>query len=286
MIQDLEIISNVFDLRGITVIDGFGALSLLCLIKARLKVGGESVYVLVQDTYACRYLRDIGFFQEVKRGAPHLFVNDDVLNAKSALPPDTILELQTIGYRGAEKRILEHLYGALQRQGFTENLCSYLGWTVGELADNAHTHAGGPCYLAITSLHGESQETKFLSIAIGDTGDGIPNSLKKNPLYSPLDDRQAFLMAFKSNVTSWSHDADRGRGLNDLLAIGKGNNAWVRVETNDMSLFFDFRRELPRIEYMPVTKINGTRVSLVLIDSKFESVSKKIIDDLIDHELE
>ena len=281
-IDELEVAPDVFDLRGVVSIDEFGAMSLLCLLKRRLK-HGSSVAVLVNNSNGGRYLKSIGFFQELRRGAPHLLVND--ANIKEApLPPESILPLQMLGYRGAEKKILDHLYDALQKQGFSENICSRLGWTIGELADNAHTHAGGPCFITIVSRPAGPNEPKFLCISIGDIGDGISETLMTNPKYKFLSVRDALYLAFKSTVTRWGDDARRGNGLNDLLAIGKGNMAWVRVESNGTSLFFDFRegRDHSIKRGDASAKTVGTRFSLVLIDAEFRDVSKEEINDLID----
>jgi len=287
-IDDLEVAANVFDLRGVANVDEYGAMALLCLLRRRLRDPERIVVVLVSDSTSCKYLKAIGFFDELKRGGSHFFVNDDDIKGETPLPPENILRLQTLGYRGAEKVILDHLYDGLQKQGFSENLCSRLGWTLGELADNAHTHAGGPCFITIVSRPAKPNSPKFLCMSVGDIGPGIPETLKKNPKYQTLSDAKALCMAFKSSVTSWGDEAKRGKGLNDLLAVGKGNQAWVRVESNGMSLFFDFRKEPERwVEKgKSSTTTLGTRFSLVLIDAAFKDVSKEEIDALIDSALE
>ena len=105
-----------------------------------------------------------------------------------------------------------------------------------------------------------------------------------NPKYKALSVKNALYLAFKSTVTRWGDEARRGNGLNDLLAIGKGNMAWVRVETNGTSLIFDFREgcDDPVKQGGASAKTIGTRFSLVLIDAEFRDVSKEEINELID----
>ena len=87
------------------------------------------------------------------------------------------------------------------------------------------------------------------------------------------------MSAFKSDVSSWDEHHKRGKGLNDLLAIAKGNGAWVRAETNGMGLFFDFREDAGSITVRGAGASNsGTRYSIVLIDTQFEYVTKKEIN--------
>jgi len=198
--------------------------------------------------------------------------------------PEIITPLHLIGYRGGEKSLLDEIYARLKNQGFSEDLCASLGWTLGELADNATTHAGGPCYFILSSLVGPC---KFLTLTIGDTGVGIPVTLKSNELYGELTDFEAFISAFKSDVSSWAEYHKRGKGLNDLLAIAKGNGAWIRAETNGMGVFFDFRAGSGNITARKAGASNsGTRYSMVLIDSQFVHVTKKEMNAFLDAFLE
>ncbi|MBF0106933.1 MAG: hypothetical protein HQM16_16595 [Deltaproteobacteria bacterium] len=282
-VDHLEASSNIFDLRGISNVDEFGAMSLICLFKKRLYFAEQKVLILVKNSISCRYLKSIGFFDELKRGSSNLFINDEEIEGGTLLPPENILRLTSLGYKGAEKKILEQLYSNLQDQGFSENLCSRLGWALGELADNAHTHAGSPCFMTIVGRPAKPKEPKFLCISIGDIGDGISGTLKTNPKYQNLSDLEALCLSFKSTVTSWDDIAERGKGLNDLLAIGKGNQAWVRVECNGISLFFDFGKIPFETKVREAsTKTAGTRFSLVLIDANFIDVSRAEIDLMIE----
>lgn len=285
-VSDLISSNNIFDLRRISHIDGYGAMSLLCVIKDRFKEIGDKVYLIVNDSLPCQYLKVVGFFNELKRGGKTVYVDEDLISDVT-LPPETILPLQTLGYRGAEKKVLDHLYERLLNQGFSEDICGYLGWTIGELADNAHTHAGGPCFVTINSLEPKNpDDPKFLQFTIGDIGGGIQNSIRKNSKYSDLADRDALLISFKAKVTSWDDEANRGKGLNDLISIAIGNRAWLRVDSNGDSVYFDFRSNEVINTTTSMISVRGSIISLVLIDSKFEQISRKVVDSLIDIAME
>lgn len=278
-------IAGVYDLREIDVIDAYGVMTILCDIKSHLREDEYNrVYMLVDDGYGCSYLDSIGFFTEAARANPsRVFANLDDIRSVPQWKDTAILPLHQIGYRGAEKKILDQLYDPLLVQGFSEEYCGYIGWIIGELCDNAHTHSqGGPCYLIIENLVRESADTRFLLIAMGDTGIGVPASLRSNPNYSRLSDEQLLHMAFLSEVSRMDVEPKRGKGLNDVLGIAKGNGAWLRVESNGHGLFFDFEGQEGTIALSkPPLPTSGTRFCLALIDSSFQRISRQEIDKFI-----
>jgi hypothetical protein len=283
-VEQLEVAPGVFDLRLIRSIDAFGSICLMCCLKSWI-AERKHVYLLTGKSSACFYLKGINFFQELKRvNGEYLHYNSEILRDVSSGNPEIILPLHLIGYKGGEKSILDGIYASLRLQGYSEDMCSSLGWTLGELADNATTHANGPCYFMLSSLVGPR---KFLTLTIGDIGLGIPFTLKTNEHYENLDDFKAFMSAFKANVSSWADIYDRGKGLNDLLAIAKGNGAWVRAESNGMGIFFDFSNKADSINVKTAgTKATGTRYSMVLIDAEFDYVTKREMNNILINYLE
>jgi hypothetical protein len=278
-------IVGVYDFRNIDAIDAYGVMSILCDIKFHLKENESNrVYLLADDGLCSSYLDSIGFFTEAARAnSSRVFVNRDDIRSLPQSKDMVILPLHQIGYRGAEKKILDQLYDPLLMQGFSEEYCGYIGWIIGELCDNAHTHSqGGPCYLIIESLARDTTDIRFLTIAMGDTGIGVPTSLRSNPKYSNLSDEQLLHMAFLSEVSRMEVEPKRGKGLNDVLGIAKGNGAWLKIESNGQGLFFDFEEQEGEIvTARPLLPTPGTRFCLVLIDSSFQRISRHEINKFI-----
>ncbi len=286
-VQTIEIAQNVFDIRQIKTIDPFGAFCLLCCLLGRVR-RQENVYLLIEKNSASFYLQSINFFHELTRAhSEYVHYNASILEDVYLDNSEIILPLYLIGYRGGEKRILDDIYANLRKQGFSDNLCSSLGWILGELADNTATHAGGvPCYFMLSSTIGPTP-FKFLTLTTGDVGKGIPTTVKSNKKYSELTDYQALITAFKSDVSSWDDFHKRGKGLNDLLGVTKGNGSWVRTESNGKGAHFDFTKSPCSVnERAAGTDEKGTRYCLILIDSEFNYVSKKEINELLDKHLE
>jgi hypothetical protein len=112
-------------------------------------------------------------------------------------------------------------------------------------------------------------------------------TVKSNPKYHELNDYQALITAFKSNVSSWDDIHKRGKGLNDILGVTKGNESWVIAESNGRGVFFDFTKAPCEINVRNAgTDESGTRYCLIFIDSEFNYVSKKEINQLLDNHLE
>ena len=287
--KQIQPIPGIFDLRMFTEIDAYGVMNLLCAIKYHLKIKDtNNVYLILDDSYGCSYLDSIGFFTEVMRAhKERVFANSDDIKKRPQTRATVILPLHLIGYRGAEKKILDELYDPLLKQGFSESYCGHIGWIIGELCDNAHTHSNGPCYLIIEGLENESTHARYLSIAVGETGIGIPTSLKSNPKYSTFEDKVLLPMAFQSEVSRMEVEPKRGKGLNDVLSIAKGNSSWLRMDSNQFGMFFDFRGSSGQIGFSksPVDSL-GTRCCLLLVDGKFERVSRQDVNNVMQSFLE
>lgn len=286
-VEDIEVAPGVFDINRIRTIDSFGAICFLCCLIGLIRAD-KHIYLLMGKSSISFVLKRMNFFHELCRSqSEYVHYDEDIFTDIFCDQAEIIIPLHVIGYRGAEKNILDDIYGKLKRQGFSEELCASLGWTLGELADNTATHAGGvPCYFMLSSS-ADLGPCKYLTLTIGDVGKGIPTTLQSNPDYHMLNNKEAFVNAFKSDVSSWDSGHKRGRGLNDLLGIAKGNGAWVRAESNQLGLFFDFREpESNILSKQSGTKESGSRFSMVLIDSEFEYVTKKEIDMILTNYLE
>lgn len=277
------------DLRRINVIDPYGVISLLCYVLSIVKLGQNFFFITPADGNITSYLCRVGFFKELKRKYPALVHWDekviDKIHVSSAEAENIFLPLIEITFRGQERTILDGLLTDLLKKGFSEEQAGYIGWIMGELSDNSLTHAKGPCYIMFSRYL--SAGSSFLEIVVGDSGIGIYNSLLSNEKYKNLNSKQAFLKAFQSQVSSWPDSAKRGKGLCDLLTIALGNKGYVRSDTNDLGLFFNFTANQRSVEFNePLTKVDGTRFSIILFESEFVGASREEIDSFLNQEIQ
>ncbi len=283
-ISDLIVDENTFDLRLINVIDAYGAISLI-VIATEIIERSKYLHLIVAKNKAVLMLCQMGFFKELsRRFEGRIFWNENGLPVEYE-PLSVFLPIKYIGFKGQERQYLEEtLNPLLQKQGFDDTVIGYLGWIVGEIADNALTHAQRPCYILLGQF---SQKNSFLQVAIGDTGKGIQTSLKENPKYKMLSDKAAFIKAFQSAVSSWPDDKPRGKGLNDMLSIAMGSGSLLRVDSKELGVMFNFSSGQKELQFKnPTIEKGGSRFCWVLINDSFKQAGRREVDLFIARELE
>lgn len=265
---------HTFDFRRIRQFDSHGLLTLFCAIVGEVQLG-HAVHLELGDNFICNGMKDLGFFQELERKC-----GDKVMFDRSVLRTNYSefqypLALTNVRFRKGEAPILDKLIKLIRAQGFSDAIGGYIGWIYGELVDNSITHLThssdvADCYLLAQRFRFREGGSECITISIADVGPGIHSTLKKNPKYSGLSDRDAFLTAFKPNVSSWGDEYKRGKGLTDILSIAMGNKAVIRAESGEHIWHGDFR-DGKHVIRQNAALPRGTRVSLVLIDHDFET---------------
>lgn len=283
-IDSLSIDGNTLDLRKINIADAYGAISLLTA-SVEILEQQKTLYLIVSDTPAISTLCLMGFFEELtRRFEGRVFWNESDFPKNTDKGLKAFFPIKYIGFKGQERSFLDSLDGLLQQQGFDSDTIGYFSWFIGELADNALTHARGPCYVLIGQF---SRHNKYLEIAIGDTGKGIHVSLKENSKYSGLSDQIAFIKAFQSKVSSWPDDKPRGKGLSDILSLAMGSGSLLRVDSKNLGLLFNFNNGQRELQLKkPASSKGGTRFCWVLENSKFKNESRQNVDTFIEKEIE
>lgn len=274
------------DIDKLSVADSYGVSSLLCKLIGESGRLQRKIYT--SKGFMRAYFQKLNFLPQLQKfSGGSVQIDASMLIQDSTIFPEIILPISQVGFKTAEKKYLEQIRAILRTQGFSNEIGDYIGWTLGELADNSHTHSdcGGKVFISIERL--EAKEHNYLQINILDMGDGIHTTLKKNVKYSNLSDEKALLMAFKSKVSSWGDEHQRGKGLTDILKIAFECNSFFRVESCNLAYMFycqDKRREVKKI--MPATSTNGTRFSIVLIDNDFKEIKRTEVDRFVDEFLE
>jgi len=278
---EIMIAEGVYDLRKINLIDPHGILSLLCSVISKAMEGGP-VQLLIKDSFLIQQLHSLGFFHELERTRRKNIVWDrSVLKGLASMDTDTFLPIQYIGHKGGERQSSENLIRLLIRHGFSEDIGGNIGWIFGELADNSLTHSKGPCYLMCQRFITPTRDDlNYLAIAVADLGVGIRGSLRTNPKYAGLGDKEALITAFKSNVSSWSDEYKRGKGLTDVLSIFLGNYSYFRVDSGNMAFRIDWEKQAKILK--PMCDVAGTRHSIVLTDGKFDKINRDTANSFVD----
>lgn len=278
----LKIDEGTWDLRKIGIIDGHGVICLLCDLMFEMKKENKYVHLLI-DEGVC-LLKSMNFFGVLKQYLnSKIFWDDTKLNSTNSNVPilNIKLPLTRLGVVGAHAKSTDDLILRLYQEGLSRDVCSYIGWAIGELADNASTHSQTYPGFIFFEQHGENKN--FFQFTIGDIGVGIPSSLKKKSKYHHLSDDVATLSAFKSNVSGRSDEEQRGKGLTDVLKIAMECSTRIKVETNDLGFILQFDSgRLNFHKHEPLYRNSGTIISMVFKDGLFSSFNRDDVNKYID----
>lgn len=156
---------------------------------------------------------------------------------------------------------------------------------MGEPADNSSTHAKSHPSFAYFEQFGD--DGKYLQLTIGDTGIGIPESLRSNKKYKDLENDRALLTAFKPYVSGRSDEEKRGNGLTDVLQIAMECGPNLRVESNGKAFIYAFNEGVDNFRSCtPLYGGDGTIISILFIDGQFGSKEREDVESYIDSCLE
>lgn len=284
-VLDLETERGIFDLRSIKLLDPYGVVSLLCTLIHKCN-SGQNIELLIEDNRTTKYLKSIGFFDELQAECKGKIGWDKALLKGSLVYEDetTLVPIRGIKLKGNERLLAEKLIELLKKQGFSLAAGRKIAHILGELADNALTHSNiqlseRKCFILANRFL--LNETNCIIVGLADIGQGIHNSLKTNVKYQSYSNRRAFLEAFRPYVSSWDDAAKRGKGLADVLGISMGNHSYLRVDSGDLGLLMDFEAESTITFKVPSTDIPGTRYGIVLVDKIFDRRTREQVDELI-----
>jgi hypothetical protein len=281
-LEALKIGIDSYDLRKLGTIDGHGAISLICFLMSEIKKEDKYIHLVIDKSQ--EFLKAMNFFGALRQHLnSRIFWDEKIFDSIKDLKfPEVIkLPIKRLGVVGSHTKITDDLTLNLFNQGYSQDICAYVGWAIGELTDNASTHAQiHPSFIYFEQF---GEDNRFLQFTIGDIGIGIPASLKKNATYGGLENDAALLTAFRPNVSGRPDAEQRGKGLTDVLKIAMECSSNLRVESNNIGLFlrFDSGRD-DFFRHRPLYQNDGTIISMMFIDGNFSSLERSDVNNYID----
>jgi hypothetical protein len=183
---------------------------------ARLRHEGNRVeFALPDDCDVRRYLVRMDLIAHLDQAG--ITVTGPACSVRRADRADVLLEVRNIrGPADAERFAVDaYQLALLHTSGSSAGAGAKM---LGELLDNAITHAGSPVGVyAAAQVH---QRGGDLEIAVADAGIGIRSHLARNPQFRNLTATEALRAALRPGVTGTPER--RGNGLPDLLSTASG----------------------------------------------------------------
>jgi hypothetical protein len=194
---------------------------------ARLRYEGNPVgFALPADGDVRRYLARMDLVAHL--GQTGVTVTGPSCSVRRADRGDVLLELRRIRDPADAERFANDAY-ELARQHTSDSSAAAAAKMLGELLDNAITHASSPVGVyAAAQVH---QRAADVQLAVADAGIGIPSHLARNPRFRNLTAAQALNAALQPGVTGTSER--RGNGLPDLLSTASGFGGQLLLRSDD-----------------------------------------------------
>jgi len=194
---------------------------------ARLRHEGTRVWFVLPDhSDVCRYLVRMDLIEHLDQAGAT--VRGPAPAVRRADRTDVLLELRRICGPADAERFAVDVYQLAQRHT-SDNSAAAGAKMVGELLDNAITHAASPVGVyAAAQVH---QRGGDLELAVADAGIGIRSHLARNPSFRNLSAAEALGAALRPGVTGTSER--RGNGLPDLLGTASGFGGQLLLRSDD-----------------------------------------------------
>ena len=178
---------------------------------------GEPVeLILPNDPDTASYLQRMDVLRHIQQwGTVTGHAGDDIREDRSGVLLETSAVADAVEAEAITERVVP-----LARQHANARVTQAVFMGIGELLDNACTHAKSPTpvYVAAQTYTGETSNRRGLELAVVDSGVGILEHLRRNPRYARFRYAQtAIAHAIQPGVTG-TRDR-RGYGFSDVLDV-------------------------------------------------------------------
>jgi hypothetical protein len=216
----------IFDATGLTFASPLD-LTGIAVWAARLRYEGNPVaFALPADGDVRRYLARMDLVAHLDQAG--VMVTGPSCSIRRADRGDVLLEVRRVRDPADAERFAGDAY-ELARRHTSDSSAAAAAKMLGELLDNAVTHASSPVGVyAAAQVH---QRAADVELAVTDAGIGIPSHLARNPCFRNLTAAQALSAALQPGVTGTSER--RGNGLPDLLSTASGFGGQLLLRSDD-----------------------------------------------------
>lgn len=215
--------------------------------------GAPVEFALPDDGDVRRYLVRMDLVNQLRQA--DVTVTGMVPCVRRADRADVLLEVRRICGPADTERFCADAY-ELARQHTADRSAAASAKMLGELLDNAITHAGSPVGVyAAAQVHRRSGD---LELAVADGGIGVRSHLARNPSFRNLTAAQALCAALLPGVTGTSEK--RGNGLPDLLSTASGFGGHLLLRSGDG--FAQVMTASPGREFTAAAHVPGTWASV------------------------
>ena len=226
-------LSDIFDNHGETIhfsldFRKHNELShLLCIVAAVNTARNKGKTVRIDCDTNVTYLQRINFYKE-----SGIEYNESFSRHESS---GRLVEISHMTKETSNETVTQIIKILEEQMPLSENLIQCLNYCFWEVIDNIHEHAvsliGG---YAVAQYYPSIKE---IEIVIVDTGRGIFNSLRENPIYASFTEKEAIECCIKQGYTRGN--AGRGNGLFHTTKFIQENQGTFRLYSGNYEIHID-----------------------------------------------
>lgn len=254
----------IFDLSGVSLITPAALTQLAAACYSLNEIGHEPL-IVVEEPSVRSYLRRAGFvhlLQDVARFEPefHPYLIHSVENLRGTNP--LLVELTRIEAGSELPLILDRIVWVLREKLKYRKYDAFdVATAVSEVSQNTFDHNSATCGFLAMQVYGRGTR-RFLEIGVADYGDGLLETLGRNPKNADIQtERQAIEAAVRLH-TSEHDDPTRGTGLYHLLDIAYRHNGAVQIRTGAAKVRYRFDKR--QAWGFQVISMRGVQITLTL----------------------
>jgi len=249
-------------LKGIGFITPSALVQLAAVCHA-LKAQGRSPVIILDDHSVCTYLSRAGFvsvLQSVAQFEAQGMIDVDFDHLRGSNP--LLIEVTKIESGTALPAILDRIVDVLRNKLKYKKYDAFdIAIAVSEICQNTFDHNKSTCGFLAMQVYGKGTK-RFLEIGVADYGNGLANTLRRNPKNKGIvSDFDAINFALKAG-TSEHDDPTRGTGLYHLLEIVYKYQGSVHIRTGKGKL--RYRMDKQQGWKAIVANVPGVQIALTL----------------------
>jgi len=263
------------DLSGVRMITP-AALVQLAVVCYALEEKARQPIIILDDSSVSTYLARAGFLAAVRPVAhiePPLFAGFDYERLRGSNP--MLIEVSKIETGSDLPPLLDHIVSVLRKRLKYPKYDAFdVATAISEVCQNTFDHNHETCGFIAMQGYGKGSK-RFLEIGVGDYGNGLAETLRRNPKNPEIaSDIEAIGVATKLG-TSEHDDPTRGTGLYHLLEITYKHEGAVQIRSGAGKV--RYRMDKRQGWTFSVPYVPGVQIALDL-GTKSGRNRKKILD--------
>lgn len=257
---------NTVDLTGVKLISPAALVQLAAICHA-LKRDGREVTIILDDPAVRSYLGRSGFMSTLKsivKFEPEDTSDSRYDHLRGSNP--SMIEVTKIETGESLPDLLNQIVEVLRhRFKYRKHDAFDIATVVSEICQNTFDHNTSTCGFLAMQVYGKGTK-RFLEIGVADCGDGLANTLRRNPNNAGIkSDLDAISFATKPG-TSEHDDPTRGTGLYHLLEIAYKHSGAVQIRSGNGKV--RYRMDKRQGWRFPVAYVPGVQIALALSHKK------------------